>query len=185
MPFVSKAQWRQCFAAARRGQRKTSECKEFAAMSKSYKSLPEKIRKQRRTRRRIHQKAPQPGTLMEIDDFEHPEISGGFYGVNEQGQWAEYFEAGPGNFEELDLVEDPDNQEYLDSRLNAIVNQNWEMANYPQTPYIQRNMDEGSETPYIQRMDMDQMAPKMIRNRRKQRKIIKRRGSKRHYKRQH
>ena len=57
MPFVSKSQWRQCFAAARRGQRKVSQCKEFAAMSKSYKSLPEKVRKLRRTRRRIHQRA--------------------------------------------------------------------------------------------------------------------------------
>lgn len=172
MPFVSKAQWRQCFAAARRGQRKTSECKEFAAMSKSYKSLPEKIRKQRRTRRRIYQKAPQPGTLITIDEFEHPDLSGGLYGVNEQGQWAEYFEVGPGQYEELDLVEDPEQQEYLDSVLNTTINQNWEMANYPQTPYIQC-------------MDMDQMAPKIRRNRRKQGKTIKKRGSKRQYRRQH
>lgn len=57
MPFVSKSQWRQCFAAARRGQRKVSQCKEYASMSKSYKSLPEKVRKLRRTRRRVHQKA--------------------------------------------------------------------------------------------------------------------------------
>jgi hypothetical protein len=67
MPFVSRSQWRQCFAAARRGQRKVSQCKEYASMSKSYKSLPasladaqrlpERVRKLRRTRRRVHQKA--------------------------------------------------------------------------------------------------------------------------------
>lgn len=62
MPFVSKSQWRQCFAAAKRGQRKITECKEFASMSKSYKSLPEKIskqRKQRRSRKMIRQRAIQ------------------------------------------------------------------------------------------------------------------------------
>jgi hypothetical protein len=42
MPFVSRAQWRQCFAAARNGKRKMSECKEFARKSKSYRRLPER-----------------------------------------------------------------------------------------------------------------------------------------------
>lgn len=54
MPFKSKSQWRQCFAAARRGQRNINECREFARMTKSYESLPEKVKpktKQSRGRR--------------------------------------------------------------------------------------------------------------------------------------
>jgi len=43
MPFVSRAQWRQCFAAARRGQRSISQCREFARKSKPYGSLPERV----------------------------------------------------------------------------------------------------------------------------------------------
>ena len=51
MPFVSKAQWRQCFAAARRGQRSMSECREFASKSKSYAKLPERVKKPKRNMR--------------------------------------------------------------------------------------------------------------------------------------
>lgn len=48
MPFVSKSQWRQCFAAARRGQRSMTECREFASKSKSYANLPEKVKRPKR-----------------------------------------------------------------------------------------------------------------------------------------
>lgn len=51
MPFRSKAQWRQCFAAARQGKRNMDECLEFARATRSYKKLPEKV--QRKKPRRV------------------------------------------------------------------------------------------------------------------------------------
>lgn len=159
MPFVSKSQWRQCFAAARRGQRKVSQCKEFASMSKSYKSLPKKVRKLRRTRRRIHQKAPQAGTIVYIDQAEQ-DVHGipvGVYGINEQDQWAEYLEVDPGDFQELDLVENPNHVQYLDEKWINIANQQ----------FVAQNPEEGQEleemqnpqTPHIQHMDIDEEEP--------------------------
>jgi len=158
MPFVSKSQWRQCFAAARRGQRKMSECKESASMSKSYKSLPNKVskkqRKLRRTRKMIRQRVPTPDGLIYVDEFDHLryDIKEGYYAVNDEGQWAEYAPSGPGDYLELDIVESPAHQEYLDRRLHLFANQG--MTEPPETPPM---------TPYISHFDednIDQMAPR-------------------------
>lgn len=190
MPFVSKSQWRQCFAAARRGQRKVSQCKEFAAMSKSYKSLPasladaqrlpEKVRKLRRTRRRIHQKAPTTALVfISEDDFLERDIPVGIYARDEEGQWRQYWQSGPNQFDEApfeDPIEDPEQIDYLEMRLNPEI-----QPMYEQTPYNQP-MDEEEpmdiETPY------GMNSPS--RSRRGVRKSIKKRGgSKRRYHRQH
>lgn len=53
MPFSSKAQWRQCFAAARQGKRDMNQCLEFARATRSYKMLPERIGKRKTRRRRV------------------------------------------------------------------------------------------------------------------------------------
>ena len=51
MPFKSKAQWRQCFAAARQGERDIKQCLEYARATKSYSLLPERVRKTTRRKR--------------------------------------------------------------------------------------------------------------------------------------
>ena len=43
MPFVSKAQWRQCFVDVNKGKRNKENCLKFARLSKPYILLPEKV----------------------------------------------------------------------------------------------------------------------------------------------
>jgi hypothetical protein len=130
-------------------------------MSKSYKYLPNKVSKKQR--KMIRQRVPLPDVIIYVDEFDHLRynVKEGYYAVNNDGLWAEYAPSGPDDYLELDIVESPAQQEYLDRRLHLFANQG--MTDMPETPPM---------TPYINHFEeednIDQMAP-----RRKHKRVIR------------
>lgn len=127
-------------------------------MSKSYKSLPNKVskkqRKLRRTRRTIRQRVPTtPMVEVDEDAFLEYNIPQGLYARDENGQWRRYEQVGPNQFDEdpfEEPIEDPEAIEFL--RLRSDPNLD---IMYEQTPYM--DLDEEPTdiyTPY------GQMAPR-------------------------